>query len=133
MLLVCNFTGWHGLPLHQGTGVQLATGVNADQTPRPPLIRCRVTGAHELAEWARAIGSTEVAVYTWANRSDTTALRADGIVDGFEFSIRADYGRRLGAKDDVVWAVDRNGKRQLNGLMTVEALAALPERERSAS
>lgn len=134
--LLADFAEGHGLPLHSGAGaVHLASpgSLNIDGTPVAHWIEVPVGGAHDLAAWAQALGCDQVRVDTWRDRPDTTRLRfRSRLLDGFEFYVRADYGRRLGAKDPVEWETDYRGKRDTWGHMTVGAVAALPERKRVA-
>jgi len=118
MATIGEFTATHGLTFYGGVTVE-AGGVEV-----------RACGARDLARWGRALAVGEpVKVWTWRDRPDTTRLTLAGVVGNIRILVRADYGRRLGASDPVDWSVERNGKRGLTGGITVEAVAALPERE----
>jgi hypothetical protein len=113
-----SFAEEHGLSIHPGV------------TVRPDRIEMAFLSRDELVRWARSLDQETVAVRTYKDR-DNTYLDLSAAGGPCPVHLTAIYGRKLGAKDDVQWGVDRHGKRGLRGSMTVEALAALPERSRS--
>ena len=116
MATITEFVAAHGLTFYGGVTVE-AGGIEV-----------RACGAHDLARWGQALAvSGPVKVWTWRDRPDTTRLTLAGVVGNIRVLVRGEYGRKLGAKDDVAWRTHR-GKRENYGAMTLAAVEALPER-----
>jgi hypothetical protein len=98
--------------------------------PCVPEVTIHMPGARSLAAWARTVGVTRVAVKR--RPGCDTCMNATADYDGVTWRLWGSYGLVLGSADDVTWAVDRRGRRADDGWMTVDALAALPERDRPA-
>ena len=98
------------------------------ETVDPPPWRVGVTwvrSVRDLADWARALGVDTVKVRT--SSGDATCIDVIADVDDITWNVHGLYEIKMGARDDVVWATKRNGKRESYGAMSVAALAALPE------
>lgn len=132
MRAAADFAEAHGLPMLPGVEVHGCTPrynpeTRASDLPPTPVIEMIVRGSRELHTWAVVLEAATVGVH---RQSGITCLTVKAEAGTVSWVVRAFYDRALGARDAVTWKV-YSGKRSEYGDMTVEALAALPERDRA--